>query len=406
MKLSAPAMLLAPRRPLLRVLPALLVLTLLLILSGCTKEVAPPPAVRPVLSTIAQPVALSGAAAAYAGEVRARYENDLAFRIGGKVVARLVEVGTTVKRGQVLARLDPQDVRLQADSAQAQLASAEADLTWARAELDRYRALREKSFVSAAVLDQKQQAFDAAQARSRQMRAQLAVSQNQSGYAILVAESDGVVTAVNIESGQVVSAGQSVMRIARPSEKEVLISVPERRLEELRQAGTLAVVLWSDPGKRYPGKLRELAPNADAATRTFSAKITINQPDDAVKLGMTANVLLGNDERNPRIVVPLSALGDRDGKPVVWVIDPQSLQVSPQPVQVGAYREDGAVLESGLNGGERIVIAGVHKLLPGQQVRLAADAERARFIGADRRAYGIGSDSLTPPGAASPRAAN
>lgn len=403
MKSSAPAFQLASR---LRVLPAPLVVSLLLILGGCSKEVAPPPSVRPVLSTIAQPVALSGAAAAYAGEVRARYENDLAFRIGGKVIARLVEVGTAVKRGQVLARLDPQDVRLQAESAQAQLASAEADLTWARAELDRYRALREKSFVSAAVLDQKQQAFDAAQARSRQMRAQLAVSQNQSGYASLVAESDGVVTAVNIEPGQVVSAGQSVGRIARPSEKEVLISVPERRLEELRQAGTLAVVLWSDPGKRYAGRLRELAPNADPATRTFSAKITINQPDDAVKLGMTANVLLGNDQRNPRIVVPLSALGDRDGKPIVWIVDPQSLQVSPHPVQVGAYREDGAVLESGLNGGERIVIAGVHKLLPGQQVRLAADAERARFIGADRRAHGIGSDSLTPPGAASPRAAN
>ncbi len=359
-----------------------------LVMIGCTKPEPQPEAVRPVLSSIVKPAAAAGIGAAYAGEVRARYENDLAFRIGGKVVARQVEVGTMVKRGQVLARLDPQDVRLQADSAQAQLASAEAELTWARAEVERYRTLREKNFVSAAVLDQKQQAFDAAQARTRQMRAQLAVSQNQSTYATLVAESDGVVTAANLEPGQVVAAGQAVLRVARPSEKEVLINVPEGRIEELRRATNLAVMLWSDPNRRYAARLRELAPNADATTRTFNAKITVLQPDDAIKLGMTANVLLGNDTTISRIVVPLSAIGDRDGKPVVWVIDAKTLQVQPQSVQIGAYREDGAILEQGLAGGERIVIAGVHKLLPGQTVRLASDAERERFIGASRQPIG------------------
>lgn len=353
-----------------------------LALSGCAKQEPQPDVPRPVLSTVVTPAPLAGAIAAYAGEVRARHESDLAFRIGGKVVARTVEVGSAVKRGQVLARLDPQDVRLQADSAQAQLASAEADLTWARAELDRYRALREKNFVSAAVLDQKQQAFDAAQARTRQTRAQLAISQNQSAYATLMAETDGVVTALNLEPGQVVSVGQPVLRIARTNEKEVLINVPEGRTTELRQANSLVVVLWSDQSKRYRATLRELAPNADATTRTFTAKISIEQPDEAVKLGMTANVLLGNEAARARIVVPLGAIGDRDGTPIVWVVDTQTLQVHPQPVQLGAYRENGAVLESGLNGGERVVIAGVHKLLPGQKVRLASEAERERFIGA------------------------
>lgn len=378
-----------------------------LALAGCAKEAPQPEPVRPVLSTVVQPALLSGAIAAYAGEVRARYENDLAFRIGGKVVARLVEVGSTVRRGQVLARLDPQDVRLQADSAQAQLASAEADLTWTRAELERYRTLRDKSFVSAAVLDQKQQAFDAAQARTRQMRAQLAVSQNQSGYATLVAETDGVVTAVNIEPGQIVSAGQPVLRVARPSEKEVVISVPERRIDELRQATTMGVVLWSDQSRRYPARLRELAPNADAATRTFTAKVTIGQADESIKLGMTANVLLGNETATPRIVVPLSAIGDQDGKPVVWVVDAQTEQVSPRSVQLGAYREDGAVLDDGLSGGERIVIAGVHKLLPGQKVRLASDAERARFIGAGNKGAATTLGGTGGPQASMPvRAAN
>lgn len=353
-----------------------------LALIGCAKPEPQAEVIRPVISTVVQATTLAGPDAAYAGEVRARHESDLAFRIGGKVVSRQVEVGSTVKRGQVLARLDPQDVRLQADSAQAQLASAEADLTWAQAELERYRALREKNFVSAAVLDQKQQAFDAAQARTRQMRAQLAVSQNQSTYAALVAENEGVVTAVNLEPGQVVAAGQTVLRVARPAEREVIINVPERRLDELRQARTLTVVLWSDPSKRYAGHLRELAPNADATTRTFTAKVTVVQPEDAIKLGMTANVLLGGDASVSRIVVPLSAIGDRDGKPVVWVVDPQRLQVQPRPVQLGAYRQDGAIVDGGLESGERIVIAGVHKLLPGQTVRLASDAERERFIGA------------------------
>jgi RND family efflux transporter MFP subunit len=351
-------------------------------LAGCAKEAPKAEVVRPVLSTVVTPTALNGAAAAYAGEVRARHENDLAFRIGGKAVARLVEVSSTVRKGQVLARLDPMDVQLQAESARAQLASAEADLTWARAELERYRSLREKNFVSAAVLDQKQQAFDAAQARTQQLRAQLAVSQNQSGYANLVAETEGVVTAVNLEPGQVVTAGQAVMRIARPSEKEVQVSVPESRIDELRKASALAVVLWSDPTKRYAARLREFAPNADATTRTFTAKVTILQADDAVKLGMTANLLLAGDSTATRIVVPLTAIGDQEGKPVVWVVDTQSLQVNPRRVELGAYREDGAVLTSGLQGGERIVIAGVQKLLPGQKVRLANESELQSFVGA------------------------
>lgn len=376
-----------------------------LALSGCAKQEPQPDVPRPVLSTVVTPAPLSGAIAAYAGEVRARHESDLAFRIGGKVVARTVEVGSAVKRGQVLARLDPQDVRLQADSAQAQLASAEADLTWARAELDRYRALRDKNFVSAAVLDQKQQAFDAAQARTRQTRAQLAISQNQSAYATLMAETDGVVTALNLEPGQVVSVGQPVLRIARTNEKEVLINVPEGRTTELRQANSLVVVLWSDQSKRYRATLRELAPNADATTRTFTAKISIEQPDEAVKLGMTANVLLGNEAARARIVVPLGAIGDRDGTPIVWVVDTQTLQVHPQPVQLGAYRENGAVLESGLNGGERVVIAGVHKLLPGQKVRLASEAERERFIGAGVKT-GITSGRSSPQASMPVRIAN
>jgi membrane fusion protein, multidrug efflux system len=343
------------------------------LLAACAKEPPPAEVIRPVLTQV---VDANGAASAsvYAGEVRARYENDLAFRVGGKVVSRAVEVGQTVRRGQALARIDAQDQQLQVEAARAQLASAEADLTLARAELERNRSLRAQNFISQAVLDAKQNQFNAAEARVRQQRAQLDVSRNTAAYTTLVAERDGVITAVSIEPGQVVSAGQAVARIARPEEREVQINVPENRLAELRAATGLAVVLWTQPDKPYRGRVREVAPNADAATRTFSAKISIVDADDAVRLGMTANVALASAGANGAatgVLVPLAALGDRDGKPVVWVVDASGAAVQPKPVEVGQYREDGVLVRAGLAAGETIVIAGVHKLLPGQKVRVA-----------------------------------
>jgi len=347
-----------------------------LLLAGCGKEPPPAPVVRPVLTQV---VAARGAdaAAVYSGEVRARHESDLAFRIGGKVIARNVEVGALVKRGTVLARLDREDAQLNVEAGRAQLASAEADLSLARAELDRYRPLREQNFVSQAVLDARQNAYNATEARVRQLRAQLGVSQNSAGYATLVADTDGVITLAAIEPGQVVTAGQAVFRLARLDEKEVLINVPEGRLADWKNAPGIAVALWTQPDKIYAGRLREIAPNADQATRTFNTRVSILNADAEVRLGMTATVILAAGAAAKAIVIPLTALSDENGRAAVWVVDGKTNQVKRQPIELGAYREDGVVVTSGLAGGETIVTAGVHKLLPGEYVRLIEPAHAA-----------------------------
>jgi RND family efflux transporter MFP subunit len=343
------------------------------VLAACSKQAAPPPAPRTVIAQVVGARPADGANV-YSGEVRARYENDLAFRVGGKVVARHVDVGATVRKGQPLARLDPQDAHLGADAARSALAAAEADHALAKAEVERYRDLYAKKFVSQAVLDARETTFNTTKARLEQARAQLATAQNQSSYTTLAAESDGVITAVNLEAGQVVSPGQAVMRFARPTEKEVVISVPEGRLAELRDAKSVAVAVLAAPDRPYAGVIREVAPNADPATRTFAVKITLLDSDAAVQLGMTANVLLGERAGRDTINVPLTALTQIDGNPAVWVVDPGTSKVSLRPVTVGAYREDGVTVTAGLKTGEVVVTAGVHKLLAGETVRVESDA--------------------------------
>jgi len=244
----------------------------------------------------------------------------------------------------------------------------------AKAEVERYRDLYAKKFVSQAVLDARETTFNTTKARLEQARAQLATAQNQSSYTTLAAESDGVITAVNLEAGQVVSPGQAVMRFARPTEKEVVISVPESRLAELRDAKSVAVAVLAAPDRPYAGVIREVAPNADPATRTFAVKITLLDSDAAVQLGMTANVLLGERAGRDTINVPLTALTQIDGNPAVWVVDPGTSKVSLRPVTVGAYREDGVTVTAGLKAGEVVVTAGVHKLLAGETVRVESDA--------------------------------
>ncbi len=348
-----------------------------LALAACSKPAAPPPAPRAVIAQVVGAKPGDGANV-YSGEIRARYENDLAFRVGGKVIARYVDVGATVKKGQPLARLDPQDAQLAAEGARSALAGAEADHALAKAEVERYRDLYAKKFVSQAVLDARETTFNTTKARLEQARAQLATARNQSSYTALAAEADGVITAVNVEAGQVVAAGQAVMRFAQPAEKEVVISVPESRLAELRDARQIPqqilVAVLAAPEKPYAGRIREVAPTADAATRTFAVKITLLAPDDAVKLGMTANVALGQRTGPDTIGVPLTALTQIDGEPAVWVVDPQTSQVHLRPVKVAAYREDGATITAGLKAGEIVVTAGVHKLLAGETVRVESEA--------------------------------
>jgi membrane fusion protein, multidrug efflux system len=350
-------------------------LALLALITGCSKEVVVSEPVRPVLT---QKISLSQNLdqAVYSGDVRARHETDLGFRIGGKIVTRHVELGAVVKKGALLASLDPQDVRLGADAARSQVAVAQTEFDFAKAELDRNKDLLDKNFISKAVYDAKLNSFNSAQAKLSAARAQANVSANQSAYASLQATTDGVITAVNAEAGQVVAAGQSIVKLARLDEKEVVINVPENRVAEMKKVEQVIVRLWSAPEKIYRGKVRELSPGADAATRTYTAKISIMDAAE-VKLGMTANVMLQQTGAANVAMIPLTALYQKDNQPAVWVVDSKASQVQLRPIVTGAYREDGVVVLSGLKDGEIIVTAGVHKLVPGQAVRLPGDTKQA-----------------------------
>lgn len=343
-------------------------LLLAVALAGCGAPPEPKEVVRPVQLTQVS-VGRLAETAVFAGEVRARHEADIGFRIGGKLVSRNVDAGARVKKGQPLARLDPADVGLQAEAAKAQVAATQTELRFAEAEHGRYENLMREKFISASALDAKRNALDAARARHEQAKANLAVAQNQAAYATLVAADDGIVTAVLAEPGQVVVAGQPVLRIAGEDEREVAISVPENRIDEIRQAGTLVARLWAQPDKVYTAKVREIAPAVDATTRTFAVRVSLPEADHVVQWGMTANVgVIGRGEAQGA-VLPLTSLYHRDGKPAVWKFDPASGKVALADVTVDQYREDGVVITSGVQPGEWIVAAGVHKLVPGQVVK-------------------------------------
>ncbi len=340
----------------------------LLFVAGCAKPEPPPAPVRPV--TLAQvATGTTGDIAVFAGEIKPRYESDLGFRIGGKVIARNVDVGARVTRGQVLARLDPADVGLQADAQSAAVTAAETEYKFAQAEYDRYANLLKQKFISESALDQKKNALDTNRAKFEQARAQLAVTRNQAGYATLSANDNGVVIAVNVEAGQVVAAGQPVFRIAREDEREAAISVPENRIGEVRSAGQLGVVLWANPQKIYPARVREIAPAVDPVTRTFAVRASILDRDPALQWGMTANVVVSSREPAGAALLPLTSIYRKDGGPAVWVYDVAARTVTLRPVTVRQYREDGVLVTSGLANGEWIVAAGVHKLREGETVR-------------------------------------
>jgi RND family efflux transporter MFP subunit len=345
------------------------VLIPLLLAAGCAREEPPADVVRPV-QLVRASTATAASMAVFAGEVKPRHEADLAFRIGGKIVERKVDVGAAVRRGQLLARLDPSDVALQAQGAEAAAAAARTEATFARAEYERFESLNRQKFVSASALDQKRNAMNAADARLEQAQAALAVSRNQAGYAALVAPEDGVITAVTAEAGQVVASGQAVMRLARTGEREIAIAVPEHRVGEIRAARELGVVLWADPKKLYGARVREISPSVDPVTRTFAVRVAVPEADATLGLGMTANVVVGGAGTAGATLLPLSSIYHTpDGKPAVWIYDPREQKVDLRAVTLGAYREDGVLVASGVRDGEWVVASGANKLKPGQRVR-------------------------------------
>jgi len=340
------------------------------LLSGCGKPAETPPVVRSV-RTLVVASADSQLYRDFAAEIRARTETQLGFRVGGKVTRRLVELGQHVQAGQVLAQLDPQDLKLGEDAARAGLASAEVQAAQAVANLKRFTDLRAQGFISEAELERHTTTERAAQAALRQARAQAGVQSNQAGYATLVATAAGVITSVNVEPGQVVAAGQPVMALAHDGARDAVFSVPEDLGAVVRPlAGKAAGVQVRRWGATEWGQaaVREVAAAADPVTRTYLAKAGVVGP--SYELGQTATVRV----RVPTQVagglqVPVSAVVEREGKSVVWVLDPRSMAVQPQTVFTGDVLGNVVLVAKGLQPGQEIVTAGAHVLQPGQTVR-------------------------------------
>ncbi len=336
-----------------------------LLLTGCEKPTQPPPAPRPAL-VIEVGKTASNSATVLVGEVKSRYESNQGFRIAGKIIERTVDVGAVVKKGQVLARLDAADTNLGASAAYADVRVAEANRALAKSDVERQRQLVNKKFISQSALDRYEAELKTADARVNQAKAQAAVSGNQSRYAMLVADRAGVVTQIRAEPGQVVEAGEMIAQVVDTEQIEVLVAVPESRVAKIKVGDVATLKLWADREKTYNGKIREIAPAANSATRAFDVRVAFIDADATVKLGMTAGVRL-EDDAPVSMIVPSGALTQMDGKPSVWVIDKNNL-ASPREVTAGQYTEEGVTITSGLQAGELVAIAGVHTLIKGQKV--------------------------------------
>jgi multidrug efflux system membrane fusion protein len=317
---------------------------------------------------VVQPQPATDMMDAYAGEVRARLEPELAFRIGGKVAKRLVEVGNHVRKDQPLAELDPQDVRLQLEAIRAQVAAAEANLQLVKAERDRYKTLLGRNLVSRSQYDNAENTYRAGSARLKQVKAEFNVANNQAGYAVLRASEDGVVARRMVEVGQVVAAGQTVFTLAADGEREVLISLPEQAFERFKVGQDVAVELWSQPDQRFSGRIREMSPSADPQSRTFAARVAFTEGKVPAELGQSARVFIAHNGEVP-LAVPLSALTAEKGQPYVWVVDPKTSTLKRTNVQIGPYGEKTVPVLEGLQASDWVVAAGVQVLREGQQVR-------------------------------------
>jgi RND family efflux transporter MFP subunit len=306
----------------------------------------------------------------FVGTIRPRIEADMGFRVPGKVARRLVEVGQTVDVGQPLATLDEVDLKLQAEQAEAEFRAATGVLAQAGAAETRAQELRAKGWTTDAQMDQAKAAADEARARLNRAERSVELTRNSLSYATLVADTRGVVTATLVEPGQVIASGQTAIRVARFGEKEAVVAIPETLVQRAKE-GTATVTLWSETNKTYAAKLREIAPTADAATRTYLAKFSLPDAGDNVALGMTATLTLA-DRATERVArLPLSALFSEGGSPSLYVVDDKG-DVTLRPVSVKAYESKDVLISGGIEEGAKVVTLGVQKLDPGLKVRVVS----------------------------------
>lgn len=339
------------------------------LLSACSK---PEPAPEPVRAV--RVVTVGGesfdASHEYAAEVKPRIESRLGFRVAGKITRRQAEVGQRVKAGQLLAELDPVDYKLANNAARAQVSAAQINRDLAAADYKRYKDLRDQNFISSAELDRRDATLKAAQAQLEQAQAQQSAQGNQAGYSNLTADVAGVVTAIEAEPGQVVSAGAPVVRIAADGVRDVVFSVPEDRLSSIKTGLPVDIKVWASQ-TRLVGKVREIGASADAQTRTFLVKVAVEGGGD-LPLGSTVYVVpkVNGASGMQVIKLPTSALKQEGQTSAVWVLDKATMTVKSQPVQIATADGNQAVIASGLNPGDVVVSAGVHVLSPGQKVTI------------------------------------
>ena len=310
----------------------------------------------------------------YAAEVRARTEARLSFRVGGKLIKRRVDLGQNVRAGQVLAELDPEDLRLAQDNARAQLAAARANYDLAEADFKRYRDLREQNFISSAELERREAALKSATALLAQSKAQTQLQTNQAGYSLLISDVAGVVTAVEAEPGAVVSSGSTVLRIAQNGPRDVVFSVPEDKIAQIRDLASSETAFkaqpWGGSSKSLPLHVREIAAAADPVTRTFLVKADLGgAASSLVSLGQTISVVVDPPPALGVVKLPLVALKETNGQSAVWLLNPSTMTVALQPVVVQSTDGHEAVISQGLKAGDVVVTAGVHVLTPGQKVK-------------------------------------
>lgn len=323
---------------------------------------------KPLVRTLVVGAESSNAEFNYSGEIKGRYESQLAFQVGGKIINRYVNLGSEVKPGDVLMQIDAKDVQQVVNVDSAKVYSSQSQLDLATANIERYRKLYEQGAISKMQYDQYANAFKVAEASALVASAEYAQGMNQLGYSLLKTDKAGVITALSAEVGQVVSAGQVVAILVQDGEREIEINIPESQIENIRNAKNIEISFWALPSLRLEGKVREISPMADTVTRTYKVRISIINPPPDIKLGMTANVAISDANSGNQIRIPLSAIYQTDQGACVWVIADD--KVTLRSVQVKNFGDNSTVIVTrGLQEGEIIATAGVHKLHEGQQVR-------------------------------------
>ncbi|WP_448091311.1 efflux RND transporter periplasmic adaptor subunit [Pseudomonas azerbaijanoccidentalis] len=337
-------------------------------LVACSKEEAAPEPVRPVLSIKVEALGEQNLGR-FAGSIQARYESNVGFRVPGRIASRSVDVGAEVEKGALLASLDPTDQKNQLRSAEGDLASIRANLINAQATARRQQSLFDQGVGSQAQLDAAQTDLKTTQASLDQAQAAVNQAKDQLNYVELRADHKAVVTAWMAEAGQVVTAGQQVVTLAQPDIKEAVIDLPDTLVDQLPQDVVFQVALQLTPEINTTAIIREIEPQAESATRTRRARLTLSETPTAFRLGSAISVTLSLAIK-PQIELPLSALQEVEGKPRIWIVDTQSQTVSPRDVSIVSRTDTTVVVASGVKTGERIVSAGVNSLKPGQKVKV------------------------------------